>query len=296
MGEHTLVKTHGPRGTVHLLPAADLPMWIGALARCRPAPSPRAYGSTRPDRPVVEAIREVLTGAALTIDELSDAVVAPRDRGRETWSCRPSRPCGRAGGRPWRRAAHRGVFVFGPDRGARSPIPAPRSWRAYRPAGGRRASDALAAYLRAYGPASPGSSPCGSAPRAWAADALRLARPAQSVLFEGVPAWVAAGDTQVPGRRRGRRLLPYFDAYVVAGRPRDLLYPGRPPGGPSPRRPGGQLPGAARRRPGRGRVAPAAVRPPAAVTVDRSRALPPPTEALEAEVARVGQILEGEPR
>src|SRR5258706_5828542 len=28
----TLVKTYGPRGTVHLLPAADLPMWTGALA------------------------------------------------------------------------------------------------------------------------------------------------------------------------------------------------------------------------------------------------------------------------
>src|SRR5689334_1526603 len=28
----TLVKTYGPRGTVHLLPSADLPMWTGALA------------------------------------------------------------------------------------------------------------------------------------------------------------------------------------------------------------------------------------------------------------------------
>src|SRR5262245_39154644 len=30
--ESGLVKTRGPRGTVHLLPAADLPMWIGALS------------------------------------------------------------------------------------------------------------------------------------------------------------------------------------------------------------------------------------------------------------------------
>ena len=28
----TLVKTRGPRGTVHLLPTDDLPMWTGALA------------------------------------------------------------------------------------------------------------------------------------------------------------------------------------------------------------------------------------------------------------------------
>ena len=30
--ERTLVKTFGPRGTVHLLAAADLPMWTGALS------------------------------------------------------------------------------------------------------------------------------------------------------------------------------------------------------------------------------------------------------------------------
>src|ERR671912_3066851 len=37
--DHTLVKTYGPRGTVHLLPTADLPMWAGALAAV-PAHSP----------------------------------------------------------------------------------------------------------------------------------------------------------------------------------------------------------------------------------------------------------------
>src|SRR5215831_8221202 len=30
--ERTLVKTFGPRGTIHLLSAADLPMWTGALS------------------------------------------------------------------------------------------------------------------------------------------------------------------------------------------------------------------------------------------------------------------------
>jgi len=30
--DRTLVKTFGPRGTVHLLAAADLPMWTGALS------------------------------------------------------------------------------------------------------------------------------------------------------------------------------------------------------------------------------------------------------------------------
>ena len=36
------------------------------------------------------------------------------------------------------------------------------------------------------------------------------------------------GDTEVPDQpHRGVTLLPYFDAYVVAGQPRNLLYPGR---------------------------------------------------------------------
>ena len=37
--ERSLVKTFGPRGTVHLLPARDLPMWSGALAA---VPQPRS--------------------------------------------------------------------------------------------------------------------------------------------------------------------------------------------------------------------------------------------------------------
>src|SRR5215831_13664461 len=35
--ERTLVKTFGPRGTIHLLPSADLPMWTGALSALPPS-------------------------------------------------------------------------------------------------------------------------------------------------------------------------------------------------------------------------------------------------------------------
>jgi Winged helix DNA-binding domain len=37
---------------------------------------------------------------------------------------------------------------------------------------------------------------------------------------------VTAGDAETPDAHRNISLLPYFDAYVVAGQPRDLLYPG----------------------------------------------------------------------
>jgi hypothetical protein len=35
--DRTLVKTFGPRGTVHLLPTADLPVWTGRGPRSRPS-------------------------------------------------------------------------------------------------------------------------------------------------------------------------------------------------------------------------------------------------------------------
>src|SRR5947209_19536483 len=50
--DRTLVKTFGPRGTVHLLPAVDLPMWTGAPPGRRLRSSRRsATPSPARDRP-----------------------------------------------------------------------------------------------------------------------------------------------------------------------------------------------------------------------------------------------------
>jgi len=47
------------------------------------------------------------------------------------------------------------------------------------------------------------------------------------VELAGSAAWVCAGDAVAPAAvPDGVRLLPYFDAYVVRGQPRELLYPG----------------------------------------------------------------------
>ncbi len=49
----------------------------------------------------------------------------------------------------------------------------------------------------------------------------------ECVNLDGEPGWTVAGDTGTPPQpHRGIRLLPYFDAYVVAGQPRERLYPG----------------------------------------------------------------------
>lgn len=77
--DRTLVKTFGPRGTVHLLPAEELPMWTGALSAV-----PTGTGASSKDarmtpdqvEAVLAAVADALTGGELTVDELSDEVIA----------------------------------------------------------------------------------------------------------------------------------------------------------------------------------------------------------------------------
>jgi hypothetical protein len=55
----------------------------------------------------------------------------------------------------------------------------------------------------------------------------KLASELERVELEDEPAWVVAGDAEAPAQpHRGICLLPYFDAYVVAGQPRERLFPG----------------------------------------------------------------------
>src|SRR6516225_7747974 len=75
--ERTLVKTFGPRGTIHLLPAADLPMWTGALSALPPSAPTHPEGVRFTDEQageVIAAIGDALAGAELTIDELTEAI------------------------------------------------------------------------------------------------------------------------------------------------------------------------------------------------------------------------------
>jgi hypothetical protein len=76
--DRTLVKTWALRGTLHLLPAADLPMWSAALGT-RSFPRPKSWydyhGVTPEDMAALEAtVPEVLTGTPMTRDELATAV------------------------------------------------------------------------------------------------------------------------------------------------------------------------------------------------------------------------------
>jgi len=231
--DRTLVKTRGPRGTVHLLAAADLPMWVGALGAL-PSP-PYATGANAlmtPDQvdQVCAAVAAALEDAELTTEELTAEVVARTgpwagervmDAFQDKWP-------------RWIQAmevaSRRGALCFGPNRGRQTTYTSPARWLpGFTPLPADAALPALVRhYLHAYGPATPAHF------AKWLAIGQRWARELferaglEGVDVDGEPAWVVAGDTRVPARRpRGVRLLPYFDAYAVGCHPREKVFPGR---------------------------------------------------------------------
>jgi hypothetical protein len=233
--ERSLVKTRGPRGTVHLLAARDLPMWTGALSALPPSPSPfpEDVRLTRQQTDqVVEAIADALLDAELTVEELTEAIVERTglwagDLVMEAFQGKWPR---------WRQAekeaANRGALCFGPNRERKVTYTSPRRWLpGFQPAEGAAAlSELLARYLHAYGPATPAQfAQWLAVPPRWATELFdSLAARLQQVEVDGNPAWVVAGDTAAPSTPpRGVRLLPYFDAFAVGCHPRELLYPGR---------------------------------------------------------------------
>jgi len=230
--DRTLVKTFGPRGTVHLLPTADLPMWTGALSALPPStpqhPEPVRFSPDEADQ-VIAGIGVVLADTELTVDELTEALadqVGP-------WACERTMDAFQDKWPRWRQltstAAHRGVLCFGPNRGRNVTYTNPHRWLpGFRPDDGDTALRTLVErYLCSYGPATPQHFArwLNIPPRRAAElfDGLEL----EEVELEGEPARVNPGDTEAPAEpHRGVRLLPYFDAFVVAGQPRDRLYPG----------------------------------------------------------------------
>jgi hypothetical protein len=232
--DRTLVKTFGPRGTVHLLPAADLPMWTGALSAL-PSPAPNQPEPVRftPDQTdeVIAAIGDALADAELTVDELTEAI---RER-TGPWAVERTMDAFQDKWPRWRlvtsTAAHRGVLCFGPNRGRNVTYTSPHRWLPdFRPEEGNSAvRSLLARYLYAYGPATPENFAkwLNISPRLSAELFDRSVDELDRVELEGTAAWVLAGDTGIPLEpHRGIRLLPYFDAFVVASQPRELLYPG----------------------------------------------------------------------
>ncbi|MCO8270296.1 winged helix DNA-binding domain-containing protein [Actinoplanes sp. TRM 88003] len=232
--DRTLVKTFGPRGTVHLLPTRDLGLWAGALAAL-PHLSPFAADvRMTPDQNdrVVAALDSALRAApdGLTVDELSAEVVERAG----PWAGDLVMPAFQTMWPRWRTIVGspltQGVLCFGPQRGRKVTYASPATW-----ASGFSVGEPLAAlrevirrYLWSYGPATSAQvARWLAAPPRFVAEVF-ASLDLQPVTIEGEPAMLLAGDDSFPsGAAPGVRLLPYFDAYGVGAHPRAVTFPGR---------------------------------------------------------------------
>jgi hypothetical protein len=295
--EQSVVKTFGPRGTVHLLPTADLGRWMAALGAVpHRSPFPDDVRMT-PEQTttVVEAIRTALTDAALTVDELTEAIGDLAG----AWASEPVMPAFQTLWPRWRqatdRAAYAGALCYGPDRARKVTYTRPPATEPV------EADEAIAfaveSYLRSFGPATPASfAPWFGCTPAWAAEQMEAHPGLARTALDGEAAYdlpEAGYDAPVP---EGVRLLPYFDAFTVGSRPRHRLFPGRAaeralaPSGQAGNYPvllvDGEVAGVwHQKRSGRRIVV--TVEP--LVRLARAR-----VAALEEQVARLGAILEGD--
>ena len=298
-----LVKTFGPRGTVHLLPTgtsrAGPPRWPRCPGRCPFDPSVRLAPAQLDE--VVAGIGAVLADAELTIDEL-DAALADEVGG---WAVERCMPAFQELWPRWRQAvdtaANRGVLCFGPVPGPEGHLHQPAAVvarvRAGAGAGGGDLAGPLVPALVRAGPA--------GAPRAVAGrreavggDAVRDAHLGRRDRAGGAGGLGVAGDTAFPPEApRGLRLLPYFDAYVVGSHPRDQVFPGAAAARAQARRQAGNFPvllldgvvGGVWHQKRSGRYVDVTVEPLAELSAARRR-------DLEAETERIGAFVGLTPR
>ncbi|MEX0674308.1 MAG: winged helix DNA-binding domain-containing protein [Gaiellaceae bacterium] len=221
-----LVKTWCLRGTLHLLPARDYPLWSAALANrtgWQSRPWLKYFGVTIEEMAAWVALLDAgLDGDGKTREEVA-ALAPPRLR-REVL---------RGWGTLLKPAAYEGVLVFGPSRGRNVTFVHPRDWLGAgdRPDGDEALRELMRRFLRAYGPATHtdfarwwGEGTVGPARRILES----LDDEVAPVQAEGRAAWILAEDEPLLRSLdppRSVHLLPNFDVYTLHYRPREAFLP-----------------------------------------------------------------------
>ena len=204
--ERALVKTWTIRGTLHLHPADELPLWTAAVRAIAP-PWYEAYGLTaKQGQKVLDAIGTALDGRALLREELADEVASSagewtRERIASGW------------GYIIGSAALLGKLCHGPPRGNKVTFVRTDQWIDWKDVDPQVAlAEVCRRFSAAYGPA-------GHAEFAgWFAIKPSTARQ----LLDSVGAAQPAPRKRPPGPLR---LLPEYDCYVMGFRERDHLVP-----------------------------------------------------------------------
>jgi hypothetical protein len=226
--ERRLVKTWAMRGTLHLLPAAEFPLWQAALSTRRNWEAgawQRAFVPLAELERLNDAVAQALDGTLLTREELADRVgeltgsVELGDKLRESW------------GALLKPAAALGRLCFAPNKGQQVRFTRPDTWL-----GGWTDHDpdqAMAEVTRRFLAAS-GPVTREDFARWWGIPSPargrrlleRLGEEVARVEVEGAAAYALAADLPGLVRAGGRarpgaegprtvRLLPAFDQYVI---------------------------------------------------------------------------------
>jgi len=228
--DRTLVKTWAMRGTLHLLAASDLPLYVAArnfqAESLAWANYFAYYGITPAQRDAyLAAVPQVLGQEPLTRQQLAEALVQATGIAHlrdfilsSSW------------GSPMKPSAFRGDLCFGPSQGQSVTFVNPRAWISdWQDIEPQQAQQEIARrYLWAYGPATADDFARWWGVGTWKIAARKLFQSLRDELEEvEVEGWRAfALRSTVESMQRLElsptiHLLPLFDAYTI-GAPRDL--------------------------------------------------------------------------
>jgi len=224
--DRTLVKTWLIRGTLHLIPAADLPIYSAAMRNLMWTPAWFKWlrMNERELDALVAAMGDALSDEPMTKEELTARVGRGRPKHiREAISG--------SWGSLLKPAARRGLLAFGPSRGTNVTLVNPRHWlRGWKDVDTDEASAELARrYLRAYGPATKKDFVrwFGYLRRGRVDPWPALAEELVDVDVEGTRLQILAKDARALARTappRSVQLLPPFDPYLMGHSSRDHLF------------------------------------------------------------------------
>jgi uncharacterized protein YcaQ len=232
--KRSLVKTYGPRTTLHLLPANELPLWMAALRAYENLKEISWYEAAKltpaQGEALLEAFKEALDGTCLTRQELADAVASRvgaglREKLASTW-----------GELLWP-AAFAGLLCFGPSKGSNVTFVradqwiGETNWQALDPHAAL--TEILRRYLKTYGPATYQDFGRWFALKPDKAHQIleNIGKELTEVKVEGRSAWLLTSEAEKDEKSLPEKsqeivkLLPQYDAYVWGATPRDRVVP-----------------------------------------------------------------------
>jgi winged helix DNA-binding protein len=228
-----LVKTWCMRGTLHLLSADDLPVYVAALKTRRLYRSGSWLKFHKISLKEIDSItseaRNALDGRCLTRQELVNDIV--KRAGLRKWV---RREMASGWGSLLHPASYQGNLCFGPRQGRNVTFVRPDQWlRTWKEPSSERAFRTLIQrFVAAYGPSSREefSHWWGILER----DALRIFQSItdelEEIEFEGHKAWLRREDLETvttSKQTKSVRLVPSFDPYIMFYHPRELLVEGK---------------------------------------------------------------------